>query len=84
MRAKKIHNFIAGAVLTGAPDRGESCPSPPVGGSRPESGAATPTRITGDDDSMQDLPINIADPTLSNVPVSPSMSPADMVQVVAR
>ena len=76
-----------------AENRGESCPSPPVGGgggggSRSESGSATPTRLGADDDSMQgvdpsNLPINVADPTL-NMSISPSMSPAESVQVVPR
>ena len=80
----KRGNVTGGGVPTGAPDRSESCPSPPVGGSRSESGSATPTRNTGDDDSMQDnLPINVGDAILSNVPVSP-VSPGDIVQVVPR
>ncbi len=76
-----------------AENRGEACPSPPVGGggggSRSESGSATPTRLGAEDDPMQgvdpssNLPINVGDPTL-NMSISPSMSPAETVQVVPR
>jgi len=77
-------NWITGGMVPGASETRESCPSPPVGGggSRSESGSATPTRSGVDDDSMQgvdpaSLPINAADPTLS-LSVAPVRSPSEV------
>ena len=83
---KLFFNFstVGGALTTTTSENRESCPSPPVAGagSRSESGSATPTRLGMDDDSMNDpttLPINDL-----NMSFSPSMSPAETVQVVPR
>lgn len=71
-------------VLSNTPETRDTCPSPPVGvgGSRSESGSATPTRLGPDEDSLDptSLPINAGDPNVSLA----SLSPSESVPVVPR